>query len=527
MMSSGEDCHKQVHFANGFPPKEVVVSPRLSPPVNMHGGIFVGLHDEVPSRLTQHGRLIPPLAKRRGQFCAVNPRHEISVDIHQPDPFSGHKGAEKTGFTAYPIKHFKPSQPKKRSKVKRVEGKNPIAMLNFQSAISQATVPPSNTQEGTPVETLASKCDKIMADVEKDFILSELSGIDEVYQRICHGNKESLHSLVLPVRNKRKKYSSGNLQYLSVSSQVMPSIKHNHKPSYPLKNNKPQAINHQSLDEKTHCYEDDDGVQKIPKEPRAILVPLPFFKRKSSQPPQTAPARHKAIQTPLENARHRLAKHHTRRAISSLSGWSSPSIINFSPAGLPEASRPGTRACNATGSIVGVQNRSNTGTVAIVASLDQPNRASPYLVTPPATAASGLVTKQSFYDEDFEVDRLPESEMVVDDPAENKSEKMSVTSEEEHIIKDDTCADPMVEGMQRSMQCLSIVLNVTTEDGMVDDVEIFDPSKRDVEKEERIAHEIEEVQKQSQKKKEEIEALLDEHGEIIKEVHQLEEDLHQ
>ena len=69
----------------------------------------------------------------------------------------------------------------------------------------------------------------------------------------------------------------------------------------------------------------------------------------------------------------------------------SASVVNISAASLPEG-RPGTRNgnCTPTGKIVGVQNRSSTGTVAIVAAIPQMR------TTPPQTPDTRQTSARTF-----------------------------------------------------------------------------------------------------------------------------------
>ncbi|KAK2552495.1 hypothetical protein P5673_026328, partial [Acropora cervicornis] len=214
---------KQVHFANGFPPKGLLQA--ASPSHYRTRGHFVSLDDESP-RAGKNRHSIPPLAKGRGQFCSTRDRPENERYRKKPDPLNLPKAAEKTGFSASQIKHAKQrtvracrsTEPPSVATVynlknlarREVYSTPPNRPLDID--LEDEMMPPSHHS----VENKAKNI-KIISDVEKKRIQAELAGIGEVYQRICQGKTESLHSLLFPSRRDTKR---GTVQYISTTAPV-------------------------------------------------------------------------------------------------------------------------------------------------------------------------------------------------------------------------------------------------------------------------------------------------------------------
>lgn len=214
-------------------------------------------------------------------------------------------------------------------------------------------------------------------------------------------------------------------------------------------------------------------------------MPLPYFA--NPKPPNTAPAR---LRETYNYPRIYTSQQEKQRpfVISSLSGWSSPSIINFNPSvDLPEI-RPVSRICAPTGSIIGVQNKSHTGTVAIVAALDA-------TATPPATAQSEAIQQGLDSDENNEqiitkpkspdIDSLySEGELIAATSlnANNKSNKHLV--QQSNTVNDQNGKQNVVNSQENTAavdslaSAFSFQFNVTDESGQVNDAEIYDPDSR-------------------------------------------------
>lgn len=221
-----------------------------------------------------------------------------------------------------------------------------------------------------------------------------------------------------------------------------------------------------------------------------MLVPLPFFP--NPKPPNTAPARlketyaHPRVYTSRQDNRQRPG------VVSSLSGWSSPSIINFNPVvDLPDINkRPVSRVCQPTGSIIGVQNKAQTGTVAIVAALDT-------TLTPPATAESEAILDGFIEDDNKngELNKSPDEDSLYSEGEVATSTKHDPTNVHvNHDINEQSqkahSSEPNPGDQNLSNKnsekisddaltaSFSFTLNVTDESGHINDVEIYDPNSR-------------------------------------------------
>lgn len=222
---------------------------------------------------------------------------------------------------------------------------------------------------------------------------------------------------------------------------------------------------------------------------QSILVPIPYFA--NPKPPNTAPARLHVRET-YNYPRIYTSRQEKQRpgAMSSLSGWSSPSIINFNPTvDLPEV-RPVSRVCAPTGSIIGIQNTSHTGKVAIVASLDA-------TLTPPATAESealkqGLEDNKSSEKLNQKV-KTPDLDSLCSEEEPDTSTQMNKNDEQitqqmetvNNIADDDHGKDLSKDSLSEDVIAVdslttvfSFQLNVTDESGQVNEVEIYDPDSR-------------------------------------------------
>ncbi|XP_031550728.1 uncharacterized protein LOC116288127 [Actinia tenebrosa] len=275
--------------------------------------------------------------------------------------------------------------------------------------------------------------------------------------------------------------------------------------------------------------------------PHTILVPLPYFTA-PSRPPHTAPARFKqSYNRPRIYATRSSQQKQRSGALSSLSGWSSPSVINFNAYDLPQISRPVTRGCGTTGSIIGVQNKSHTGKVAIVAAVDT-ETIPPF--TPPATAASEFYKQQlgitndgaaTTNEEGFspEVDSISSEDIghdIVNNNElknEQKTNHNGITGSDIHTSAEQEQRDEAIEDLSNRISGVNVAvtLNVIDETGSVNDVDIYNPEDRDLQKQEEVNRHIQEAQENYQKRKQEIETLLDEHVNLVNEVNNLSQEL--
>lgn len=151
--------------------------------------------------------------------------------------------------------------------------------------------------------------------------------------------------------------------------------------------------------------------------------------------------------------------------------------------------------CAPTGSIIGVQNKSHTGKVAIVAALDA-------TATPPATAQSEAI-KQGL-DDDRNSEKMtakpksPDVDSLYSEGEPIDGTKISNTNYEsdKHVIqKMDPVNDQTVIGKEKNLidstdtavvnslaTAFSVQFNVTDESGQVNEAEIYDPDSRGREK---------------------------------------------
>ncbi|XP_015776590.1 PREDICTED: uncharacterized protein LOC107354617 [Acropora digitifera] len=303
-------------------------------------------------------------------------------------------------------------------------------------------IPPSHHS----VENKAKNI-KIISDVEKKRIQAELAGIGEVYQRICQGKTESLHSLLFPSRRDTKR---GTVQYISTTAPVQlrtPKIvQHVRKTAA---EDKDIASVGPSESEKNkqgkNCIVESDltvGDTKHEDNKRPVLIPLPFIRSQIN-------------------------------VLSSLKQqkptYSVPYIYSNGP--------------------------SNKGRSCI-----QPvtNCSHGILGTVTEEKSSKLDIESVSSDTDFQ------REQTVDLDA-GKGDSTEFVNE-----------DIMVKGIQCS---------VITDAGVIENVEIYDYSERDVESEQEAAKQIQELEELGGKKIQEVVELLEEHQHILDEVKELEKEL--
>lgn len=503
---------KQVHFANGFPAKGLLQA--ASPSHYRTRGHFVSLDDESP-RAGKNRHSIPPLAKGRGQFCSTRDRPENERYRKKPDPLNLPKAAEKTGFSASQIKHAKQrtvracrsTEPPSVATVynlknlarREVYSTPPNRPLDID--LEDEMMPPSHHS----VENKAKNI-KIISDVEKKRIQAELAGIGEVYQRICQGKTESLHSLLFPSRRDTKR---GTVQYISTTAPVQlrtPKIvQHVRKTAA---EDKDIASVGPSESEKNkqgkNCIVESDltvGDTKHEDNKRPVLIPLPFIRSqinvvssvKQQKPTYSVPY----IYSNGPSNKGKLQDPHKQNTTSA-------AVIMFDPMNIPDLGHGGALKSNFAVEWKSA-NKSNKQDNLNTDFKISHSRSTPVIL--PSAPVQGTVTgeKSSKLDiESVSSDTDFQREQTVDLDA-GKGDSTEFVD-----------GDIMVKGIQCS---------VITDAGVIENVEIYDYSERDVESEQEAAKQIQELEELGGKKIQEVVELLEEHQHILDEVKELEKEL--
>lgn len=536
MKDNKTNTTRQVHFANGFPPKGLVqAAVPNGRSYSSPAGHYISLDEVSPGRVGRTHRTIPPLAKGRGQFCSVRARQEDDRYRRRPDPFKLPKASEKTGFSASQIKH---AQPRMIRLCRSTEPPSPTpgtsAMYNLKNLARRSvySTPPNRPLESdfeddivsSSVE-LKSKNSKIMSDVEKKSIQAELAGIGEVYQRVCHGKLESLYSLLYP---SRRETNRGPVQYINTSAPVplrTPKINQHH---HAKKTAKEQITVKAETDETNYVektkneengfhFQSESEVNQVEKNTRPILIPLPYIRSDiglTTHAKQQNPAYPVPYIYSNRNSKAVVRHSHTSNKTAV------PAVINFNPMNIPELSHPGTKNGPLTAGVITPLH--TTTNVAAEALTENPMP--PYKGTTPNQTPALVDNKNDLYGKldiesvDSETDY--HSRGVTDSSPENKHD---AKGEE---IPEDQKENSNTENVMEVIVTRGIQLSLTTDGGVQSGVEIYDYDKRDIESEEQAAKHIEELQERGEKKMKEYKELLEEHQHILDEVKQLEEDLH-
>ncbi|KAJ7354847.1 hypothetical protein OS493_029853 [Desmophyllum pertusum] len=337
-------------------------------------GIFVSLDEVSPGRVGRTHQTIPPLAKGRGQFCSMRDRQEDDRYRRRPDPFKLPKAAEKTGFSASQIKHAKPRMMRL---CRSTEPPSPPpatgTMYNPKNLARRSvySTPPNRPLESDleddilpPSVELKSKNSRIISDVEKESIQAELAGLEEVYQRVCHGKMDSLYSLLYPSRRDAKR---GPVQYINTSAPVAAEIsQHVKKPAKDQKH--AETAEPSETNDVEKLKNDENGSSSFPdseakqeNNPRPILIPLPYIRSDIGMTTpvfakQQKPTYHVPYIYSNRNSKAVMRHSHTPNNIAA------PAVINFNPMNIPELSRPGTK----NGVLTNALNKSNNGTANVV-----------------------------------------------------------------------------------------------------------------------------------------------------------------
>jgi len=549
---------RQVHFANGFPPKGLVqaASPYMysGSAVASPQGHYVSL-DEMSTRVGRAHRSIPPLAKGRGQFCSMKNRPEDDRYRRRPDPFKLPKAAEKTGFTASQIKRAKPRMIRA---CRSTEPPSPppatSTVYNLKNLARRAvySTPPSRPLDSdleddvvsTPVE-LKSKNSRIISDVEKESIQAELAGLEEVYQRVCRGKIESLYSLLYPSRRDTKR---GPVQYINTSAPVQlrtPKItQHMKKPG----TDKDAAATSVTTTDVEKTRNDENGLLFLPgsedddkheNSTRPILIPLPYIRSDISM--STLGKQQK----PAYNAPY-IYSNRTNKPTTRLAhpvNNASPAVINFSPMNIPDISRPGTKNSMFVGSKSSALNKSN-GTSGVPDVSMQSAIPVPFLSSPGPFKGSTPNQTPALFDEADAEEKLGKLDIESVDsepayPAQKVSEgsdddgkvitENSASNEREEEEEEETAVDGKEkngdENPGEEMVAKGIRFSLTTDKGLLEGVEIYDYDKRDIESEQEAAKHIQELEEIGEQNIREYAELLEEHQHILDEVKQLEKDL--
>lgn len=528
---------RQVHFANGFPPKGLLqaASPFSGSPYT-NGGHFVSL-GEVSPRVGRIHRSIPPLAKGRGQFCSMRDRPEDERYRRRPDPFKLPKAAGKTGFSASQIKRAKPRVMRAcRSTEPPPPPPATAAFYNLNNLTGTAvySTPPNRPLDSdfeddivSPSVELKSKNSRIISDVEKESIQAELAGLEEVYQRVCHGKIESLYSLLYPSQKDMKR---GLVQYINTSAPVQlrtPKFTQNTKKF--ANKGKDTATTPAALSHAEKARDDKNGQMLSPgpedeskeeNSTRPILIPLPYIRSEISV---TTPGKQ---QKPIYNVPY-IYSNRTNKGTSRHShNNTSPAVINFSSMNIPELSRPGIK----TGVPVGPKGSALNSGVA-----EAPMH---WSIPTPYFSSSGPFQRTTpnqmpalFDDADVEeklgkldiesvgsdIDYTAQQKTIEGSVGANNALPGNLVLNEENSDKK-AAEDVMAKGIRFSL---------TTDVGLVEGVEIYDYDKRDVQSEQEAAKHIQEMEEIGEKKLKEYAELLEEHQHILDEVKQLEKDLHE
>ncbi|XP_027049944.1 PH domain-containing protein DDB_G0287875-like isoform X4 [Pocillopora damicornis] len=536
--SNTSSVTRQVHFANGFPPKglvQAVVPYQQSTSAVKH---YVSLDEVSPGQIRRTHRTIPPLAMGRGQFCSIRARPEDERYKRRPDPFKLPKAAEKTGFSASQIKHAKPrilrachsTEPATPSPVT-----TPVYDVRYSTRRTVYSNPPNRPQESDlednfvlPAE-LNSKNNKIISDVESQTIQAELAGLEEVYQRVCHGRIESLHSLMYPSRRDTKK---GLVQYINTSAPVQlrtPQISRYSKKAPAAKNLKYKvetdtAETNDMGETKNGELQGSSSAPDIENKnnDRPILIPLPYVRSDVSL---TTITKQQTYHVPyMYSSRNTQA---VLRQPSTLSNTAVPAVINFNPMNIPELPHSGAKNSIPSRGVVTVtltnkssNNTENVGHNPMPAPYVSP---SPFKGTTPSQtpATPALVVGRSDMLNKLEVESV---DSEVDYSAHGVQESLTNNQREEKIASNQT-EDAASKNLDKEMVASEIRLSVTTEGGLQGGVEIYDYTKRDIESERQAAKHLEEFEKIGEKHIKEYNDLLEEHQHILDEVKQLEQEL--
>lgn len=560
---------RQVHFANGFPPKGLVrdVSPSTRSSYPSPKGHYVSL-DEVSPRKGRTHRVIPPLAKGRGQFCSVRDRPEDDRYRQRPDPFQLPKAAEKTGFSASQIKHAKPKAIRMCHSTEPPTPPPATATVYNMKNLARRTVystPPNRPTDGdleddivtTPSAELKSKNSRIISDVENESIQAELAGLGEVYQRVCRGKIESLHSLLYPSRRETKR---GPMQYINTSAPVQlrtPRIsQQTKKPTKEKDVGAASAAGSNGGEKIENDHETTAAAVAIPgleidakneNSARPILIPLPYIRSDISV--TIAGKQQKSTYTAPYVYSSKAYKPITRQAHAPNN--TSPAVINFNPMNIPELSRPGTKggvpvavkAATLTKAGVSVPHASMPSSMPLpFLSSPGPVVSSPFKLSTPNHTPALCDTKT----ENREISEVDAEERL------GKLDVESVDSELDYPIrlgaegladeinalpgnsdKNEAETETTAELTEKSgderpgeeIQAKGIRFSLTTVGGIDQGVEIYDYNKRDVESEEQAAKHIKELEEIGQKNINEYTKLLEEHQHILEEVKQLEDEI--
>lgn len=540
--SNTSSVTRQVHFANGFPPKglvQAVVPYQQSTSAVKH---YVSLDEVSPGQIRRTHRTIPPLAMGRGQFCSIRARPEDERYKRRPDPFKLPKAAEKTGFSASQIKHAKPrilrachsTEPATPSPVT-----TPVYDVRYSTRRTVYSNPPNRPQESDlednfvlPAE-LNSKNNKIISDVENQTIQAELAGLEEVYQRVCHGRIESLHSLMYPSRRDTKK---GLVQYINTSAPVQlrtPQISRYSKKAPAAKNLKYKVetdtaetndMGETKNGELQGSSSAPDIENKQENNDRPILIPLPYVRSDVSLTTITKQ------QNQTYHVPYMYSSWNTQAVLrqpSTLSNTAVPAVINFNPMNIPELPHSGAKNSIPSRGVVTVTltNKSsnsteNVGHNPMPAPYVSP---SPFKGTTPnqTPATPALVVGRSDMLNKLEVESV---DSEVDYSAHGVQESLTNNQGEEKTASNQT-EDAASKNLDEEMVASVIRLSVTTEGGLQGGVEIYDYTKRDIESERQAAKHLEEFEKIGEKHIKEYNDLLEEHQHILDEVKQLEQEL--
>ncbi|KAL9958408.1 hypothetical protein ACROYT_G035415 [Oculina patagonica] len=547
---------RQVHFANGFPPKGLVQAavPYGRSSYTAPGGHYVSLDEVSPGRLGRTHRTIPPLAKGRGQFCSMRDRPEDDRYRRRPDPFKLPKAAEKTGFSASQIKRAKPRMIRMCRSTEPPSPPPATSTVYNLKNLARRTVystPPNRPLESDPEDDiippsleLKAKNSRIISDVEKESIQAELAGLGEVYQRVCRGKMESLYSLLYPSRRDVKRVP---VQYINTSAPVQlrtPKITQ-HTKKVAKDQSHAMAVTVATNDiEKTkneengsHSFPDSEAKQENATRP--ILIPLPYIRSDTgiaTPAKQQKPAYH--VPYIYSNRNTKAATQHSRTPNYNTAA---PAVITFNPMNIPDLSRPGTKNGALTGGATTTLNKSSSSTANVVSdALIQDSIPAPFVspgpfkgTTPNHTPAlvdgkSDLLGKLDIESVDSEVDYPVESVTMVTDSSpgnEHDAGNSANNKDGEEIAlngKKNTNAENVVE----EIVTRGIRLSLTTDGGLEGGLEIFDYNKRDLESEQLAAKQIEELEEIGERKMKEYKELLEEHQHILDEVKHLEEELH-
>ncbi|XP_068689052.1 uncharacterized protein [Montipora foliosa] len=529
---------KQLHFANGFPPKGLVqaASPYRPLPYKTRQHL-----DEVSPRAGRARHLIPPLAKGRGQFCNIRERPQDERYRRRPDPFKLPKAAEKTGFSASQIKHAKArnirvcrsTEPPSTATVVNLKNQARRAVYStppnrpLDSYLEDEVAPPSHC-----VGEMKANNIKIISDVEKESIQAELAGIEEVYQRVCQGKTESLYSLLYPCRRDTKQ---GPVHYINTSTPMqLRSPKINQHIMKPESKEKDTSIIGSSDTEKRKQEKNcpgqpvsTDGEFKQEDNSRPILIPLPYIRS------QISLATTEKWQKPTYNVPYIYSNRTNRVTLqnSHAPKKTSPAVIMFNPMNLPELSRQGTPKGLDFGLKGSVMNKTNVQSISDGDPKISSSNSAPFISSP--EPFQGVIARE-------ETSNTLDVESIGSDTnfsamkernegsfgRETDRERNSATIQGEQTLDLKAGKPRSDEHLSREIMAKEIQCNVITDSGLVKNVEIYDYDKRDVMSEQEAAKQIQELEELGEMKLQEVSDLLEEHQHILDEVKQLEKELH-